>query len=355
MTTVLVTATEEGTGKTGIALALAQLAREQGRTVGYMKPKGTRLKSVVGKTLDEDPMLARELLDLDAAMHELEPIVYSPTFIREALRGGEDSDQLRATVRENFDSLATNREFMAIEGGGQLSTGGVVDLTDPDVAELLDAQVLLVAGYRQPDDVDELLWAADRIGDHLAGVVFNSVADGVYDQLESEVVPFLEGRDIPVLGLLPRTRELAGVTVADFATELGADVLTDTPTDAYVERFSVGAMGADAALRHFRRTKDAVVITGGDRSDIHSVALEAPGIKCLCLTGGFRPSVTVIGKAEERGIPILSVQSDTLTAIERAEDVVHAGRTRDELTVERMRGLLVDHADVDGLLDFESK
>lgn len=224
--------------------------------------------------------------------------------------------------------------------------GGVIDLTDPDVADLLDARVLLVAGYRQPGDVDELLWAADRIGERLAGVVFNSVADDVYNQLESEVVPFLESRDIPVLGVLPRVRELAGVTVADFAAELGADVLTDAPTDAYVERLSVGAMGADAALRHFRRTKDAVVVTGGDRSDIHSVALEAPGVKCLCLTGGFRPSDAMLGKSKERGVPVLSVHSDTLTTIERAEDIVHAGRTRDEETVERVRELLTDHADL---------
>lgn len=353
MTTVLVTATEEGTGKTAIALALAQLARKQDRSVGYMKPKGTRLRSVVGKTLDEDPMLARELLDLDAEIHELEPIVYSPTFIQGAIRGQEDPAELRETVRDRFESLATDRDFMAIEGGGTLSTGGIVNLTDPDVAELLDAHVLLVASYQQPGDVDEVLWAADRIGERLAGVLFNSVAEGVYDQLESEVVPFLEGREIPVLGVLPRTKELAGVSITDFAAELGAEIATDTPTDAYVERLSVGAMGADAALRHFRRTKDAVVITGGDRSDIHSVALEAPGINCLCLTGGFRPSTAVLRKAEERGVPILLVQSDTLTTIERAEEIVHAGRTRDEVTVERMRELLVDHADLHELVDHE--
>lgn len=353
MTTVLVTATEESTGKTAIALALAQLASEQDFSVGYMKPKGTRLRSVVGKTLDEDPMLAREVLDLDAELHELEPIVYSPTFVREAIRGQEDPDELRNTVRDRFESLAADREFMAIEGGGRLSTGGIVDLTDPDVADLLDAQVLLVVRYQQPGDVDEVLWAADRIGERLAGVLFNSVADGVYDRLESDVVPFLEGRGIPVLGVLPRTKELAGVSITDFAAELGAEIVTDAPTDAYVERLSVGAMGADAALRHFRRTKDAVVITGGDRSDIHSVALEAPGIKCLCLTGGFRPSPAVLGKAEERGVPILLAQSDTLTTIERAEEIVHAGRTRDEVTVDRMRELLTDHADLHELLSYE--
>ena len=66
MNTLLITATEESTGKTAIALALATIANDRGQSVGYMKPKGTRLQSNVGKTLDEDPMLARELLGLDA-------------------------------------------------------------------------------------------------------------------------------------------------------------------------------------------------------------------------------------------------------------------------------------------------
>ena len=66
MNTLLVTSTHESTGKTAVTLALGLLARERGQSVGYMKPKGTRLQSNVGKTLDQDPMLAREILDLDA-------------------------------------------------------------------------------------------------------------------------------------------------------------------------------------------------------------------------------------------------------------------------------------------------
>jgi BioD-like phosphotransacetylase family protein len=345
--TLLVTSTEEGTGKTAVAVALGQLARERGLDVGYMKPKGTRLRSRVGKTLDEDPMLARELLDLDAEMHELEPVVYSPTFIEQAIRGRENAEDLRQQVSEHFESLAAGQDLMIVEGGGSLTTGGIVDLTDADVAELLDADVLLLAGYDQPGTVDDVLAAARHLDDRLAGVLFNAVSDNAFDGLETDAVPFLEGDGIPVVGALPRERELAGVTVADLAEELGADVLTDAPTDGYVERFSVGAMGSDAALRHFRRTRDAAVITGGDRSDIQTTALEAPGVECLILTGGHRPSGAVVGKAEEKGVPILVVQTDTLTAIDRAENVVSEGRTRDATTVERMQTLLADHADVD--------
>jgi BioD-like phosphotransacetylase family protein len=348
--TLLVTSTQESTGKTAITLALGLLAQERGFDVGYMKPKGTRLQSNVGKTLDEDPMLARELLGLGSEMHQMEPIVYSPTFVEGAIRGREDPDELVEVVREQFDTLAEGRDRMLVEGAGKHTTGGAIDLTDPEIAELLDAEVVLVADYAQPRDLDDVLAAADDFGDDLAGVVFNRVSDAAYDQLETEVVPFLEGRGVETLGVLPREQELAGVTVAGLADELGAELATGGDTDTFVERFLVGAMGGDAALRYFRRTKDAAVITGGDRSEIHTAALEAPGVKCLILTGGHRPPGAVLGKAEERGVPVLLVNADTLSVVDRAEDVIRGGRTRDEAAVGRMRDLLHGHADVDELV-----
>jgi len=350
MNTLLITATEESTGKTAIALALATIARDRGQSVGYMKPKGTRLQSNVGKTLDEDPMLARELLDLDSEMHELEPIVYSPTFIDGAIRGQEDPDELRQQVKTQFDALAADRDTMIVEGGGSLSTGGIVNLTDPEVAELLDAKAVLVADYTQPGDIDSLLGAIDQLGDRLAGVVFNRISESAFEELDSDVIPFLESRGVAVFGAVPQEQRLAGVTIEDLAAELGADVLTDTPTDAYVERFLVGAMGGDEALRYFRRARNAAAITGGDRSDIHTAALEASGVKCLILTGGHRPSSAVLGRAEEANTPILQINTDTLTAVERAESVVRSGRTRDAETVETMADLLTERVDLDALL-----
>ncbi len=347
---LLVTGTEDSIGKTGIALALARLARDDGADVGYMKPKGTRLESNVGKTLDADPMLARDLLDLDEEMHELEPVVYSPTFVQQAIRGRESGDEVGERVREAFDGIAAERDLVVLEGGGGPATGTVISLTDRDLADLVDARVLVVAGYEEPWDVDAALAYAERFGDRLAGVVFNGVPDQAYDELETDVVPFLEGRGVPVHGVMPRVQDLAGVTVGDLADELGATTLTDVPTDAYVERFSVGAMSGDEALRQFRRTKDAAVITGGDRSEIHTAALEAPGVKCLILTGGHRPPSAVLGKATEKGVPVLSVQSDTLTTVERADAVVRSGRARDERTVDRVQELVTGHVDVDAIL-----
>ena len=349
-TTTLVTATGEGTGKTAIAVALARLAADRDRSVGYMKPKGTRLQSNVGKTLDQDPMLAREVLGLDAEMHQMEPVVYSPTFVEGAIRGTEDPEALRDRIREEFDELAADRDRMFVEGGGRWTTGGVVDLTDADVAELLDARVVLVSEYGSPNDLDEVLAAAAAFGDRLAGVVFNKVSDDAFDSLDQDGIPFLESRGITVLGAIPHEKELAGVTVGELADELGAELLTDAPTDGFVERFLVGAMGGDEALRYFRRARDAAVITGGDRADVQTAALDASGVACLVLTGGHRPSGAVLGKAAEAGKPVLAINTDTVTAIDRAEGVVSGGRTRDARTVDRMAELLDAHVDIDALI-----
>jgi BioD-like phosphotransacetylase family protein len=349
-TTTLVTATGEGVGKTAITLALARLAAASDQDVGYMKPKGTRLQSNVGKTLDQDPMLARETLGLDAEMHQMEPVVYSPTFVEGAIRGTEDTDALRDRIATSFETLADGRDHVFVEGGGEWRTGGVVELTDPDVAELLDARVVLVAEYESPGDLDAVLAAADAFGDRLAGVVFNKVSDAAYDSLGQDGIPFVESRGIAVFGALPHEKELAGVTVAALADELGADTLTDVSTDAFVERFLVGAMGGDEALRHFRRARDAVVITGGDRADVQTAALDASGVKCLLLTGGHRPSGAVLGRAAEAETAVLAVNTDTATAIDRVESVVHGGRTSDARTVDRMAELLDAHVDVDAVI-----
>lgn len=95
------------------------------------------------------------------------------------------------------------------------------------------------------------------------------------------------------------------------------------------------------------------MITGGDRTDIHTAALESPVVERLILTGGHRPPPTVLGTAAEKGVTVLLCAGDTLTTPERAEEVVSGGRTRDERTVDVMGALLADHADVDALLGGE--
>ena len=352
MTRLLVTSTESGTGKTAIAIALARIAQKQGKTVAYMKPKGTSPESAVGKTRDQDPALAREVLSLDAEMHELEPIVYSPTFVKEAIRGREDPEQLRTRITDAFEHVGADADVVILEGGNRLATGGIVTLTDIDVAELLDAEILLISHYTEPGDTDAVLDVARAVGDRLSGVIYNDVSPTAFDELTDDVVPFLERRGVESFGAVPHDEQLAGVTVDELGHSLGAELLTpETNTERRISRFAVGAMSASAALKGFRRTRDAAVITGGDRPEIQTAALEASGVVCLVLTGGHRPSNAILGRAADAGVPILLVNAETRATVDRTERLLRSGRTQRPETVSRMAELLTESVDVTGVLD----
>jgi len=352
MTALLVTSTAGGTGKTATAVALATLARGRGATAGYMKPKGTRPEGTVDRARDQDAAFAREALGLGTDRDDLEPVVYSQTLVREVLRGNKTPGDLQTRVASAFDRVAAGADLVVLEGGDCLATGELVGLSDPAVAERLDAEVVLVDRYTGPADVDAVLDATRHIGDRLRGVLYNDVPAAAVDELTDLVVPALADRGVETLGVVPHDEAMAGLTVGELADCLGADVLTPgVDTGGRVERFAVGAMSARAALRAFRRTRNAAVITGGDRPDVQTAALEAGGVSCLVLTGGYTPSDGVLGRATAEGVPVLLVGTQTRTAVDRTERFLRTGRTQRRETVDRMADHLETRVDVDALLD----
>ena len=349
--TVLVASPGPDAGKTLVALALARAAGERGETVGYLKPKGTGAGAVGDGGRDRDPALAREVLGSEEETPRVAPVVYSPAFVGEALRGREDPEALRRRVRERFENLAGGRDRLLLEGGRALQAGGVVGLADPDVAELLDAAVVLVAGYGRPGDVDDVLAAADRFGDRLGGVLFNAVPDAAFDDVVSDVAPFLEGRGVRVYGAVPRDPDLAAVSASDLAAELDAAVLTDgAPTDGPVRRFVLGVGAARGTRDRLGRVREAALLARGDRPDLLGAALAAPGVACLVLTDGVRPPGDVLDRAESAGVPVLLAQTDAVSTLDRATAVVRSGAGPDAAGVTRMGELLADYADVDAML-----
>jgi len=72
----------------------------------------------------------------------------------------------------------------------------------------------------------------------------------------------------------------------------------------------------------------------------------------LVLTGGHRPSGAVLSERPPTpaASPVRAVNTDTVTAIDRAEGSSAAGGPDDARTVERMAELLAAHVDVDALV-----
>ena len=65
----------------------------------------------------------------------------------------------------------------------------IYGLSLPQLAESLDAKVLIVNLWEDCKSVDALLDAKKQLGDHLAGVVLNAVLPEELEKVKNEIIP----------------------------------------------------------------------------------------------------------------------------------------------------------------------
>jgi uncharacterized protein len=210
----------------------------------------------------------------------------------------------------------------------------------------LAARVLAVIKYREDlQMLDDALASQVCFGDQLLGVVLNAVPRQRMPFTQELAKSALEGRGVPVLGVLPQERLLLSVSVDELAEFLNGKILCRADKGGeLVEHLMVGAMSVDSALTYFRRKPNKAVITGGDRPDIQLAALET-STKCLILTGNLQPSPIILGRAEEVGVPMILVRQDTLTTVEIIERFFGKTRFHQEKKVQRFEEMLADRFD----------
>jgi len=348
MRTVLIASTAPYSGKSGIALSVLNALAERGFDAGYFKPYGAMPVTIDGVPTDEDAHYINATLRLPAPVDAVCPVVATSDFISGVL-AGTIGEQAQA-VTDAFAACSEGRDVMVVEGPTDSFQGASVGISVPQVAALLDAQVLLVGRPLDgPDLPDSVICEAHRLDGRLAGVVLNWVQEWQMDFVRHQTAPFIRGRGIPVFGILPYEPVLSSVTVAEIVEALNGVVLSaEERLNEPVESFMVGAMGQDKALRFFRRKARKAVITGGDRADVQLAALET-NTRCIILTGNMPPSSFVVARAEELGVPMLLVESDTLTAVERMESLMGRTRLHDATKVARIREMFNESVDCDAL------
>ena len=349
MKSLYITGAERYSGKTATCLALGVQMQLDGYRVGYLKPLSLQPWRIGNKIADEDAAFVKQVLKLTAEPWELSPVVITPEFLRDRLVN-PDQEDLMVKVLQAYQKVSQDQDVMILEGGGSLREGYVVGLPTVGVVSKLGSQALVIAKYREEVRMlDDVLSTQTRLGDSLCGILINRVPDDASEFVNKIAVPFLENKKIKVFGVLPEVRGLSALTVGELIRLLDAEVLTKYQrAEALVENLTVGAMTAEAALSRFRRSSNKAVITGGDRTDIQLAALET-STTCLILTGNLRPSPLVIKQAEEFGISVLLVRTNTMETIEQIEKFFGKTRLGQTAKLKQFQTLLDTHLDKDRL------
>jgi BioD-like phosphotransacetylase family protein len=344
---LLVGSIEASSGKSTTILGIIHQLVQQGIKVTYGKPIGTSSDDSLVKMGQNNSFLA-DNLNLSSEQMRSPILSLDREVIRQRLTEKDDRDYtqaLRDYVSENDNS------FAVIEGPTNLWEGSLFDLSIAQMAEIIDTSVLLVARYSSWSSVANLLNAKQSLGDRLLGVVINDIPETELAPFTKYVKPYLEKRGIPVLGTIPQDRLLNSVSVRELSRRLDAKVLCRPDRlDLMVESLTIGAMNVNSALEYFRQRNNMVVVTGGDRTDLQMAALET-ATNCLILTGHTTPLPLILSRAEDLEIPILAVDSDTLTIVEIVDAAFGKVPISEPIKVKRVIELMAQNFDFERLSD----
>jgi len=341
---LLVGSTESYSGKTAAVLGIGLQLKSLGLDIAFGKPLGT---PAAAGGYDPDLDFVLQTLALGADRFYPPALSLSEAAISDCLSSHEIascSPKLQAYTESKGESLAL------LEGPGNLTEGKLLSLALPQMADAIDASVLLVTRYDSLLLVDRLLMAKAQLGPRLLGVIVNDLPEAALEQFQHLVVPFLEHNQIPVLALLPRSPLMRSISVREIVSRLKAEVLCcEDRLDLMVETLTIGAMNVNSALRYFRKGINMAVVTGGDRTDIQLAALET-STQCLVLTGQIPPTREILERAKDLEVPILAVDSDTLSTVERIDELFGQARLHEPVKVQCLEELIANHFDLNRLL-----
>ena len=324
MTGVYIASTAGRAGKSLLSFSLGVLLQRAGFSVGYMKPVGSRLKTVDERAGDEDALVVQEVLGQDVPADILTPVI-SPQNLRGLWLHDRDAGEGNlARISTAYDQISQPHDITLVSGSGSFpATGNFAGVPGLELVKRLNLRVVLIERLDGLSyNYDSLLYCRDLLGPALLGVVLNDVADTDRRDVEQALVPYLESRSIRVLGLIPREPSLWAVRAGDLAQALGGRPAAGSAGAArMVEGFLIGAMQVENFMTYLRRHTNRAVIVGGDRADLQLAALHEK-VPCIILTGNLGPGEMVRQKAEALGIPIIAVREDTYTTAQAMSGVL---------------------------------
>ncbi|MFW6137696.1 MAG: phosphotransacetylase family protein [Spirochaetota bacterium] len=357
---VYVAATRQNDGKTVTALGLLDVIKDYFPNIGYTKPVGQQVKLIGGKNIDKDVSLMNEVYRIGKSLEDMNPIAVPKGFTEDYILHGKPQE-LRRKIYQAYLRASHGKGFMVIEGTGHAGVGSVLDLSNGEVAKMLNAPVVLVSlgGIGRP--IDEIMLNKalfDAVGVKIVGAVINKVLPEKYDKIDRLVRTGLNKRGIDVLGVLPFCSGLSSPTVRQLMEDIKGELLCgEKGLDQSVSRILVGAMPPHTALEYFKG--DELLITPGNREDLILAAMsgcllgvtKAHCVKGIILSGGILPNKTILNLIKRLNIPVILVEKNTYETAQRLNNLIVKIRPEDTDKIKEASDLIRKYVDVEKIIE----
>ncbi|MEL6868068.1 MAG: dethiobiotin synthase [Bacteroidota bacterium] len=208
---LFIASTGQHKGKTTSTLGLVAAFRAKGLNVGYCKPVGQKHILVRGQMADKDTVLFEKILQFD-----VHPDIHSPVILASGVttRFIQNPDQFdfENDILKAAAYLEKNHDIVVYEGTGHSGVGSIVNLSNAQVAKLLDVEVVMIVtgGIGSPfDRLNMNLSLFREQGVPIKGVIINKVHPDKFERVRDNFGKALEKIGIPLIGVLPYDKMLS--------------------------------------------------------------------------------------------------------------------------------------------------
>ncbi len=322
---IFLCSTKAGSGKTIIAIGMFLKFKEEGFKPGYFKAIGDAMDLRPKTKTDKDVNVITAVVARQFSKEEICPQFFNPGFFLDEILP-EETPAVMAHIKDSFESMQNKTDIIIIEGNHNVNQYSAINLDDIRFAKEFNANVIICSPIKDDNDLNTVVSAFNylKLNDvNVIGVILNGLSETAYVRIEKYYKPLLKDLGIEVIGGLKKSRQLEKPTVAEIIEAVEGDLICGNyikVKNNLIDGFVIGAMGAESASSYLRRGVNQCVITGGDRSDIALVALDA-STNLIIFSGNIHPARRIISVAEEKGVPLVVAPADTFTISEQLKKI----------------------------------
>lgn len=350
---IFIAATRMNDGKTTSSLGLYSALNDSQKKIGYIKPVGQRFIDINGEKIDEDCYLLNEIFDVATPMEAMSPIVVHKDFTKNFL---EDSETIYPKIVNRlcraFDRAAYEKDYIIIEGTGHAGVGSVFNLSNAQVAKMLNAKVIIVAsgGIGRPIDEISLNKALfEKVGVDILGVIINKVDPSKMDFIKHYTGKALKAMDLNLLGCIPTHPLLSEPSLSQITAEINAESLNSS-SNTQTNKISKVIIGAKTALATIDDISDrTLIITPGDREDIIQACVKSKKASLLSgvlLTNAIRPTDPVLEKIQASPVPFFLSEDNSYTLISRMNKMNIKTQPKDQDKISIIKDIIQANIDL---------
>ncbi len=367
MRNIFISASGQHVGKTTTTLGLVSNLRKMGYNTGYCKPVGQQFVDVNGAIADKDAVLFADVIGFRVVPEWHSPVVIGPGVTRQYLDDPTQfhfQEQILAAAR----SLDPLYDIVVYEGTGHPGVGSITDVSNAQVAKLLNCGTILVVegGIGRTIDRLNLCRAIFKEQDvPIVGVIVNKVEISKKEEVTHYVGKALDQMGIPLMGVIPYDKTLLFPILETIRQAVdGSCILNEDRLNNRVEDIVAGSL---VDIEEFNTFENILLVVSFKRvKEAVKKIKQISKIKKLALSPLSGVIVTGDGRHAkwhteedlchpyfvEHQIPVIATLLDTYGSVLKVNRIEVKINTQTPWKVARAIELIRKHLHFDQLLDY---